>query len=90
MRSAEEFGTESTVMKPGAEGEGKQMIQAYVVPRHEILNNPAFEELREWEGLGGEGSSSVNSRYVMSNGSQYNCFLECSSKKKLKHTLIIS
>ena len=67
MRSAEEFGTESTVMKPGAEGEGKQMIQAYVVPRHEILNNPAFEELREWEGLGGEGSSSVNSRYVMRN-----------------------
>ena len=60
MQSAEEFGTESTVMRPGAEGDGKQMIQAYVVPRHEILNNPAFEELRELEGIGVEGSSSVN------------------------------
>ena len=70
MKSAAEFGTESTVMKPGREGEPKQMIQAYVVPRHEILENPAFEGVRELEGLGGScrqrKSSNIRSSSVES------------------------
>ena len=51
MKSAAEFGTESTVMRPVNNGDGRQMCQAYVVPRHEILYNPAFAELREYEGI---------------------------------------
>ena len=42
MKNAAEFGTESTVMRPSKHGEGREMCQAYVVPRHEILYNPAF------------------------------------------------
>ena len=34
------------------------MCQAYVVPKEEILSNPAFAELRLREGLG-EGNSGV-------------------------------
>ena len=55
MRSAAEYGTESTVARPG----GGEMCQAYVVPRHEILTNPAFADLREREGLG-DGTSGVS------------------------------
>ena len=51
LKSAAEFGTESTVMRPTNNGDGRQMCQAYVVPRHEILYNPAFAELREYEGI---------------------------------------
>ena len=58
MKSAKKFGTESTVMKPQS-GAGRQMVQAYVVPRHEILTNPAFADLREREGLG-DGTSGVS------------------------------
>ena len=61
MKSAKQFGTESTVMKPNS-GTGRQMCQAYVVPRHEILTNPAFADLREREGLG-EGASGVSIIY---------------------------
>ena len=49
MKNAAEFGTESTVVRPG--GDGREMCQAYVVPRHEIMYNQAFAELREMEGL---------------------------------------
>ena len=58
MKSAKKFGTESTVMKPGSVA-GREMCQAYVVPRHEILTNPAFADLRELEGLG-DGTSGVS------------------------------
>ena len=55
MRSAAEYGTESTVARPG----GGEMCQAYVVPRHEVLYNPAFAELRQWEGLEEPGTTGV-------------------------------
>ena len=63
MKSAKKFGTESTVMKPHS-GAGRQMVQAYVVPRQEILTNPAFADLREREGLG-DGSSGVSDIIVI-------------------------
>ena len=59
MKSAKQFGTESTVMRPVKGGGARQMCQAYVVPREEILSNPAFADLRLREGLG-EGTSGVS------------------------------
>ena len=45
-------------MRPVQSGAARQMCQAYVVPKEEILSNPAFAELRLREGLG-EGNSGV-------------------------------
>ena len=60
MRSAAEYGTESTVARPG----GGEMCQAYVVPRHEVLYNPAFAELRQWEGLEEPGTTGVRDLFM--------------------------
>ena len=46
-------------MRPVQSGAGRQMCQAYVVPKEEILSNPAFADLRLREGLG-EGTSGVS------------------------------
>ena len=59
MKSAKQFGTESTVMRPVQSGAARQMCQAYVVPKEEILANPAFADFRLREGLG-EGTSGVS------------------------------
>ena len=46
-------------MRPVQSGAARQMCQAYVVPKEEILSNPAFADLRLREGLG-EGTSGVS------------------------------
>ena len=69
MKSAKQFGTESTVMRPVQSGTGRQMCQAYVVPKEEILSNPAFADFRLREGLA-EGSSGVSLNFELKYNSQ--------------------
>ena len=58
LKKAKQYGYESSVMRTVKGGHQRQMIQAYVVPADEIMNNPAFADIREREGLG-EGTSGV-------------------------------
>ena len=57
MKKAQQYGYESSVVRPS---DGRQG-QAYVVPREEILYNPAFAEVRRREGLE-EGTSGAYKR----------------------------